>query len=244
MNMRVLVSLSCLVLYACGGALPEPPEVIRTVELALETEIFHSSDPLRLPSPADIREGIADCDTLLSILTPYPEDQLSETDRRAFQILESRLVERKNYLLDFRRDPARYNLGGIAARYLLARDLSEAEKVRYLQECLQYAPLFFDLAKRNLSAPLPEQTALGIRKQEKTLMFFYGELADSLEAFRLDASKAKELSRELMGAELAVKDYLAYCNSLMFEHRDTLPVANEKAKIKSKEAAGREKTDR
>jgi hypothetical protein len=54
-----------------------------------------------------------------------------------------------------------------------------------------------------------------------------GPFTDSLRQWNLPADRQKQLFKALYIAQLACKDYVAYCNSLLFEKREAVLFSKE-----------------
>jgi hypothetical protein len=54
-----------------------------------------------------------------------------------------------------------------------------------------------------------------------------GPLPDSLQQWNLPAERHNQFQKALYIAQLACKDYVAYCNSLLFEKREAVLFSKE-----------------
>ncbi len=128
---------------------------------------------------------------------------------------------KKLYLVSLRRDPSVYNLGGWIKQTLSDERSPISYRLDKINELLINASDYYAAAKDNLYNPLPGKCRLGAQKQLLTLELLSGALRDSIQQAPLKAANKTNMLNHLDAAKLAVKDYLAYCESLWFEHQDS-----------------------
>ncbi len=139
------------------------------------------------------------------------------------------IIDRSDLLLksyeakiqDARSDPSSYNLGAYLKITLAQSGIPINERLRTISKQMQAADAYYAAARNNLIHPDPERTRTAIQKHLLILDFFDNELQDSLIAHGIDVHDRPELSKGIAQSKLHVKDYLAFCQSLIFEHRDS-----------------------
>lgn len=124
------------------------------------------------------------------------------------------------YFTTFQQDPSRYNLGGKLRQILSAPQLSPEQKAERLARNLELATSYYLNAQACLVHPGAEKTRLAIQKQRLGMQLMEGPLRDSLRLWSLSAQEARSIDKALYIAILSCKDYVAYCNSLLFEQRE------------------------
>jgi len=125
------------------------------------------------------------------------------------------VLESREHLAE---DPAAFDIGGTLESLL---QMDSEMRLQRLETCLASAPAYYETAKTLLRRPDPERTLLAIEKQLQTLRLLRDSLPALLAASRLDEASEQSFLEKTYRAKLAVKDYLAFCESLHFEHSDT-----------------------
>ncbi len=149
---------------------------------------------------------------------------LPEEDRRA---LNRALEETASRIQHYRHDPSAYNLGGALKQVLAAEQIPLSRRLKAIKTQMEQAPRYYECAKANIFAPIPERCRLAAQKQRLTLDFLNNELQDSLGRLEPGGEEARQFQSAVEEARLAVKDYLAFCESLYFEHQDSLINRNQ-----------------
>lgn len=114
-------------------------------------------------------------------------------------------------------DPSLYNLPGYCKKLLVMDDVSLPEKLGFIQDHLRESDKYYEAAKQLVDHPLPNKTLLAVQKHLFGLGFLQKELSDSLDQARFVPELRQSFRTDLERTRLAVKDYLAYCESLYFE---------------------------
>lgn len=131
------------------------------------------------------------------------------------------LLEKHLYAL--RSDPALYNIGEHWKRSLANRVRPLNERLNIIKIQMELSSDYYNAAKRNLQKPNPDRTGDALQSQLLTLDFLDTELTAALQAAALSLQEKEAFQQVLTKARIEVKDYLAFCQSLQFEHRDSLP---------------------
>lgn len=131
------------------------------------------------------------------------------------------LLEKHLYAL--RSDPALYNIGEHWKRSLANRVRPLNERLNIIKIQMELSSDYYNAAKRNLQKPNPDRTGDALQSQLLTLDFLDTELTAALQAAALSLQEKEAFQQVLTKARMEVKDYLAFCRSLQFEHRDSLP---------------------
>ena len=197
----------------------------------LELEFQAASYPIlsqRRPLDSLRTVGPAHLSMWDSLLVTYQRrlqtaSSLPAESRRA---IESGLAEIAAEALKYRRDPAAYNLGGALKQVLAENKIPLTRRLLAIEAQMKQAPAYYQAAKANLYAPLPARCRLAVEKHSLALEFLSNELSDSLSRSSLSEAEAYRFKKAAEQARMAVKDYLAFCQSLYFEHQDSLILRN------------------
>jgi hypothetical protein len=179
------------------------------------------SDTLIFYKPAILKKKLEQIETYktqLSAIRPTknwaPEKQVLLAELKAYlQLLESDL-------LNYQTDPSHYNLGGILAQNLSNPLHDKKQKSQLCLQNLKQSSKYYRTAQLCLAKPEPDRLQLAIEKQVFTIKFMENTLRDSIQQWKLSPDQAKAFNKELYIAHLACKDYIAFCNSLLFEKRE------------------------
>ncbi len=149
-------------------------------------------------------------------------DRLSNKNKATYTRLQQQVAENLSEIHALQSDPSLYNLGGALKTSLSNDTLTLEQRLSTIHSFLKESSSYFAAAKSNLQQPDPEKTVLAIQKQLLTLNFLQAELLDSLARSFLSANEKEAFMERTSKAKIAVKDYLAFCRSLLFEQRDSV----------------------
>lgn len=121
-----------------------------------------------------------------------------------------------------RSDPSWYNLGGHLKTTLAQRDIPLPKRLATLHDQMALTKDWYAAARQNLRSPQPDNTRLAIRKHLLALEFLRQELPDSIAQSSLPEAEKQRCLQAAANTQLQVKDYIAFCQSLLFEHQDSL----------------------
>jgi hypothetical protein len=86
---------------------------------------------------------------------------------------------------------------------------------------LEMAEPYYQAAKFNLRRPSPERSQLASQKQILGLRLLSVDLPDSIRLSSLKREQYQYLLTTSRAAHLQIKDYIAFCESIWFEHLDS-----------------------
>jgi len=179
-----------------------------------------ATDILVIPTKEKLRENLAFCQKYLKAFESFeqfPEqEELNEKRIEKLEILEGMIQQMTGPRSAFN-DPGFYNVyPALAWRISQLREHSDWAKAKLLLQTLDKIPLYFSHAKANLDDPNISRTMSAIDLQEKTLNFLATTVAEHIRSMQQGRTKEKlEIAHEK--AEIAVKDYTAFCNSILVE---------------------------
>ena len=113
----------------------------------------------------------------------------------------------------YQSDASLYNLGAQLKIHLIQTGKNNKEKSQTIDSLLKQAPFYYQEAQQKLKSPNADQLRLAIRKQIAGLSFLEGELQDSIESYNSKTAISQEWHNSVDLARLALKDYIAWCNS-------------------------------
>jgi hypothetical protein len=117
-------------------------------------------------------------------------------------------------------NPAAFDVTGHFTGIINGSDNIE-EKLSMVSAALELIPAHFEKAKKIITAPDPSRSSLAVQKQLLFLRFLQIDLPDLMKTANLPAEKRQELTSRIRKAKLASKDYIGFCESLIFEHFDS-----------------------
>jgi len=179
-----------------------------------------STDILVIPTRKTLRENLDFCQKYLKAfesfdqLTEYPE--LNEARIEKLEILEGMIQQMTGPRSPFN-DPGFYNVyPALAWRISEFRQHSDSTKANLLLKTLNKIPFYFSHAKANLDDPNISRTINAINLQEKTLNFLTTTVVEHIRSLQKDTTRERlEIAKEK--AAIAVKDYSAFCKSILVE---------------------------
>ncbi len=121
-----------------------------------------------------------------------------------------------------RSDPSWYNLGDHLKITLAQRDIPLHKRLVTLYDQMALTKDWYAAARQNLRSPQPDNARLAIHKHLLALEFLRQELPDSIAQCRLPEAEKQRYLQAIANTQLQMKDYIAFCQSLLFEHQDSL----------------------
>lgn len=150
------------------------------------------------------------------------EKCLSGTQIQERDSLLRALTDHSHNWRQWQTDPARYNLSAEVKRLLSQHQLPINERLLAIDLCLSNAMYYYQAARENLRRPSPDRVQLAAQKQILGLRLLMEELPDSIQQASLATKQRRQLIDNTQNTRLQLKDYIAFCESIGFEHRDSL----------------------
>ncbi|NUO03405.1 MAG: hypothetical protein HUU01_22565, partial [Saprospiraceae bacterium] len=172
-----------------------------------------------IPTAAEIGNELELYRELAGRLHAINPSALDENKRQRWTRYTAELkaaLESREYLST---DPAAFHIGGTLAPLLEGDSGKAAQRMQRIGECLEKTPAYYETAKQLLKRPEPARTLEAIEKQLQTLRLLRESLPVQLAAASLDEATEQRILEKAYQAKLAVKDYLAFCESLHFEQQ-------------------------
>jgi hypothetical protein len=203
-------------------------EIVQHFPYPSSPQSWRTSDTLIFYTPKDLKNKLHQVDRFqdqMALLEPTP--QWPAEKRALYEELNRYLLELDAHFSSFQSDPSIYNLGGRLVQNLSDPRLNSEEKSQRCLQHLEKASLYYRTAQLCIKRPAPERLQLAIQKQLAGLQLMEGALPDSLQQWNLPAERHNQFQKALYIAQLACKDYVAYCNSLLFEKREAVLFSKE-----------------
>lgn len=188
------------------------------------TDLLSSNDGQLPVTPADLLDSLQmQCNALRKDIGRLTHKSLPPEAESCFDRAVAALVLLEKHLYGLQSDPALYSIGEHLKRSLSDRVRPLNERLNIIKTQMELSGDYYRAAKMNLQKPNPGRTGDAMKNQLLTLGFLDTELTAALQAAQLSPQEKEAFGAVLAKARIEVKDYLAFCRSLDFEHRDSLP---------------------
>ena len=196
---------------------------------------YHKYDAvLNVPDEAARARTLAFTDWVESKLKSYPIGTLSDLNKTDYKLLDEFVGSTRFYQKDFKEyewNPASYNIGDALDYVINNNPASLNEKLKSLHSRLASVPAYYEAAKKNISKPTREHTALAIKQGAGLLYFFDNVFPDSVKASTMTDADKEAFNKSATAAKDAVKGYITWLTTLEkgFTKDNTRPFAIGKA---------------
>lgn len=222
--------LVVIILTSCQKQTPRAlQQLLKEFELALPQTFpdyavamgdAQATDILVIPTKKKLGENLDFCKKYLKAFENF--DQLTEhrelNEKRVekVEILAGMIQQMTGPRSPFN-NPGFYNVyPALAWRISELRQQSDARKATLLLKTLDKIPFYFSHAKANLDDPNISRTINAIDLQEKTLNFLTQTVVVHIRSLEENTTKERlEIAQEK--AEIAIKDYTAFCKRILAE---------------------------
>jgi hypothetical protein len=123
-------------------------------------------------------------------------------------------------IIHLRTNPAHYNLLKIAADSLHLPAIPLHQKLIRVGHILSHTKPYYQMAQYWLTHPDIDFTKQALRDHLAALHFLDCTLTDSLSIADLPPNQRHAIDQHRIECTYQIKLYLAYCRSILFEHRD------------------------
>lgn len=141
-------------------------------------------------------------------------------DQAAYEDMQRGINNKLQFLNEetYHWDPSFYNVCGQLKRKLSISKYSTCERLEFIHHDLEKIPAYYEVAKNNIKKPSIKKTLLAIEKNSLGFKFLKHELMDSLNSTACTQFEKEKFVKEMDNSLIAIKDYVAFCNSLKFEY--------------------------
>lgn len=171
------------------------------------------SNPLIIITKEKIKEDLVFCASQLEALTAFDTLQLSPDHQIAWQNTSVKLEKKIGQIQMYQTHPERYNIYTALQKVASKEEWSLTQRLEMWQKQLALSPLFYQAAKENLETIDVKNAKETWDAHIKTFMFLNENLKKQLTQSDWTSTQKKDFSIALEAAELAVKDYIAFCRS-------------------------------
>lgn len=172
--------------------------------------LVHKEHPTWLESAEIDQDSVRVAVVLKKLITWSPKDG---TPPPNWSRLTRNWQEAASQLRALRHNPLVYSIRP-HLEALLQKPITPAEKIVELRTWLAQAPDYYYRARRNLRKPARLQCIAAVEEGIQTVAHLEGTLRPWLMASKEDSAQARSTWAAFEQAELAVKDYLAWCRSV------------------------------
>lgn len=153
-------------------------------------------------------------------LSKIDSNQLNDFKRKEWRNFHNRLEEEKQHWQSYFHDPSLFDVTNYLKNTLLTQE-TLGDTLQYLQALkkeLSRVPQHFERIKQIINQAEPDKANLAVQKQILFLRFLQLELPRFLEQSALYQTEKDAVTSEVRLVELAIKDFIGFCESLVFEH--------------------------
>lgn len=174
--------------------------------------------------PAMLQQRVNHCLYYQRHLSNFEVDSFSPRNKERHQQLQEECDYCLHQIGPYINDPSLYNMGGQLKYILVQNSQTLKTRLKIIQQHLIGVEEYYQVGKTLLATPLPNRAQLGAQKQLVALQFLDSELKDSIALAGLNKQELEALNNHIAQAKIVLKDYLAFCESLYFEHHDSIPL--------------------
>ncbi len=207
MNWRALLLICLIALpFSCRNTTQDFIKIADRVDRTALDRLVWSS-----PSTMDTPEHLMDSLNQQLVLL----NQKGVEHPRYFEIT-NRVVDYKQQIQNYRNDASLYNLGG-EVKAILAKVIEPSNRRDTIAQVLSNAQSYYQFAQAKIQAPSTSKLKLSIRKQIAGLEFLNQDFKKEIALENLSEANQEAWLKKIQNASLAIKDYVAWCNSQIVE---------------------------
>lgn len=186
-----------------------------------EKNFYKYASVLVIPDKKKLRSDVTFYYNFLNGLKRYDIYDLNEENQIIYQKLETYLEEEFKRITENRAhewNPEQYNIAPLFNDVLEGEYAPLEQRLKDIIKKMENVPAYYEAAKAAIREPNINKVLNSIEHHEKTYLFFYSKLTDAVYNSSLTASEREEYRHHSANALLAIKDYLAFCESLKFDY--------------------------
>ncbi|WP_240663280.1 DUF885 domain-containing protein [Mucilaginibacter limnophilus] len=178
---------------------------------------YHKNDSL-LVMPSDYKKKlISFAKQNLDSLSRYPENELSESNRMDYYLMQNYLRAsqwRLEQLKAYEWDPTTYNISGTFAYILNEPYAPLSKRLTSFYQKMEGVPEYFKEAQKQVKNPVPELTELAINQLNSGADIFSKDFADSLKKSGIAEAQQKQMTDRAQLAATAIKNFTTWLQSI------------------------------
>jgi len=171
--------------------------------------------PLNLPTPMTLQKRMAFLDAAAEDLHKIAFSSLQPFQKDRYATLRQQLAQATSEVRTLQEDPSAYHFFEAMATPLPTPPFSE-ETIGRMIPLLQKIPPYYMQARQNLSSPRPDGCRKAVSGHLSAIAVLH-QVLEEAEVSTLATAQKSALGQSCEKALLAVKDYIAWCNSQAFE---------------------------
>lgn len=181
---------------------------------------WENPGPMKINQADSIEQHITFLEQFTDKLANIDSTKLETTEFQIWKTELETLQAKKQFWENYFRDPSAFDLTPFFIN-LTGDSPDTLKNLRLITVELEKVPRHFETAKKLLYAPDPGKSAIAVQKQIIFLRFLQIDLPGILKTNRLTQVEQKKLAENIQKAKIASKDYIGFCESLIFEHFDS-----------------------
>lgn len=187
-----------------------------------EIPVGNTLSAIQNPTSTRFEEAISYFTKINESLKKIEYSELNVENQSNYDKIDNEIKSSLTYLQDssYSWNPAFYNVGGILKNKLSTPNLDLCERLTAINADLEKIPVYYETAKSNLKDISIQKTLLAINKNSHGFHFLKNEVLDSLKSSNCEAINDSTFLVKRNKSLIAIKDYVAFCNSLKFEYKE------------------------
>lgn len=179
---------------------------------------YHKYDSvLIVPDDAARSKELAFANAQLDSLKQYKPEDLSDNNKTDYQMIENQLnsiIWSINEQKSYQWNPSEYNVSEGFANMLANNYDSLDTRLHNFYLRMAAIPAYYEAAKKNISSPTLEHTALAIEQNTGGLSVFNTDLKDALAKSHLPEAEKQAITARAAEATKAITDYVTWLKAL------------------------------
>ena len=184
-----------------------------------------SDEPIPIPNEISRTDQLLFCTYYLDSLNQLNANQLSATQQKTLEDTKKHLEQLRWEIVILKAhewNPSIYNIELLFTEILENKAIELRDRLLLIHKKAKSIPAYYEAAKDNLQKPPADFIEQAIKDHIKAFDFFDRSLTKYLAEAKLsDIEKANFIIRNNK-SKIAIKDFIAFCNSLKFEINNEL----------------------
>ncbi|MDP1725670.1 MAG: DUF885 domain-containing protein [Bacteroidota bacterium] len=179
---------------------------------------YHHYDSL-LPAYTETyrNEGRQFCKTYLDSLNLFKPGNLQASNRLDWVLLQNALTSQLFYVDTFKAwqwDPSGYNIASSLAEVLQAKNITNSEKLSFIEKRLAAIPAYYKAAMENIVDPTAEHIKLAIEQNEGTVNYILGGFCAEMDKLMPGMKACSENKYFIAMADEAIRKYIEFLKAI------------------------------
>lgn len=149
----------------------------------------------------------------------FANKKLRPIHRKQWETTQHLIKSQLHYLPTLQKDPTLYHFGAFLEKTLQLKGVILNDRLQQIDDQLQSTSQYYTIAKNNLVQPNAIKLPNAIQQQVQTLQWLRVTLSDSIAQATLPYSQRQYLLQHSAQAQIAIKDFIAFCRSIWLEYQ-------------------------